>query len=157
MRRNPAVFAILVGGGLAGALDITYAIVYSGLFGVSAQRVLQSVASGLLGKASFDGGLQTAALGLVLHFLMMMLIASIYYFASTRLPLLTRKAVAMGLLYGVCMHLTMKLVVLPLSAFPFKVHFLPWSLLIPDLIVQGSCGLIIALAVRSARREPAAG
>lgn len=154
MRRHPAVFAILVGGGIAGALDIAYAVVYSGLFGVQAQRVLQSVASGLLGKPSFDGGAPTAALGLLLHFLMMLLIAAIYYAASTRLPLLTRKAVAMGLLYGVCMHLTMKLVVLPLSAYPFRVHFLPWSLLIPDLIVQGSCGLIIALVVRRARRGP---
>jgi hypothetical protein len=150
MRRHPALFAILAGGILAGALDITYAIVYSGMSGVPAQRILQSVASGLLGKAAFNGGARTAALGLLLHFLLMMLIASIYYAASTRLPLLTRRAVTMGLLYGVCMHLTMKLVVLPLSAFPFHVHFLPWSLLIPDLIVQGSCGLIIALAARRA-------
>src|SRR5579859_4138350 len=122
MRRNPAVYAILVGGGLAGLLDITYAVVYSGLHGVPAQRILQSVASGLLGKASFDGGVGTAALGLVLHFLMMMLIAAVYYAASTRIRLLTRRAVPMGLLYGACVFLVMRLVVLPLSAYPFPVH-----------------------------------
>jgi len=36
---------------------------------VPAQRILQSVAAGLLGDASFEGGAATAALGLALHFL----------------------------------------------------------------------------------------
>jgi uncharacterized membrane protein YagU involved in acid resistance len=153
MRRNPAVFAILVGGGIAGLLDITYAVVYSGWFGTPAQRILQSVASGLLGKAAFDGGMVTAALGLVLHFLMMLLIAAVYYAASTRLGLLTRKAVPMGLLYGVCVFLVMRLVVLPLSAYPFPVHLHPLSPLIPEVIAQSCVGLIIALAARSARRS----
>lgn len=152
MRRNPAVFAILVGGGLAGALDITYAVVYSGFHGVPAQRVLQSVASGLLGKASFDGGAGTATLGLVLHFLMMMLIAAVYCTAAARIGLLTNKAVPMGLLYGVCVFLVMRLVVLPLSAYPFPVHLHPASPLIPEVIAQSCVGLIIALAARSARR-----
>ncbi len=55
MRRNPAVFAILVGGGLAGTFDIIYATVYSAFRGVSAERVLQSVASGLLGQPAYEG------------------------------------------------------------------------------------------------------
>jgi hypothetical protein len=153
MRRNPAVFAILVGGGIAGLLDISYAVVFSGLHGVPAQRILQSVASGLLGKAAFDGGSGTAALGLVLHFLMMLLIAAVYYAASTRIGLLTRRAVPMGLLYGVCVFLVMRLLVLPLSAYPFPVHFRPAALLIPEVIAQSCVGLIIALAARSARRR----
>ena len=62
MRRNSAVFAVLVGGSIAGALDITYAIVFSGLHGVPAIRILQSVASSLLGSAAYKGGLPTAAL-----------------------------------------------------------------------------------------------
>ena len=37
--------------------------------------LLQFVASGLLGQASFEGGAATAALGLLLHYLMMLLIA----------------------------------------------------------------------------------
>ncbi len=56
--------AILWGGTVAGILDITDAIVVSSFFGVAPARVLQSVASGLLGRASFGGGISTAALGL---------------------------------------------------------------------------------------------
>jgi len=44
---SPAL-AILCGGMLAGALDITYAITVSGFRGVPAMAVLQSVAAGVL-------------------------------------------------------------------------------------------------------------
>jgi hypothetical protein len=71
MRRHPAVFAILVGGLIAGAIDITYALGFSASRGVAPTRILQSVASGLLGPSSFEGGTATAALGFVLHFVLM--------------------------------------------------------------------------------------
>ena len=61
MRRNSATFAILAGGAIAGAIDITYAIVFSGFRGVPATRILQSVASGLLGAGSYRGGAPAAA------------------------------------------------------------------------------------------------
>ena len=102
MRRNPALFAILVGGGIAGTLDILYAIIFSSFRGVAAQTIMQSVASGLLGKAAYEGGAGTAALGLVLHFSMALLIAAIFWFASRRLSFMTRHAVASGF---VPMHL----------------------------------------------------
>src|SRR5690606_27863107 len=79
MRRNPAVFAILVGGMVAATLDITYAISFSAWRGVPPTRLLQSVASGLLGSASYEGGTATAVLGLILHYLMALLIAAIFY------------------------------------------------------------------------------
>ncbi|MEO7167842.1 MAG: hypothetical protein ABI787_09650, partial [Spartobacteria bacterium] len=60
--------AILIGGAIAGILDITYAIGFSAWRGVAPLRLLQSVASGLLGAPAFEGGLPTAALGLFLHF-----------------------------------------------------------------------------------------
>jgi hypothetical protein len=62
-------FYVLLGGLVAGTFDITYACTFWYLKrGVLPKRVLQSVASGLLGDASFTGGGRTAALGLVLHF-----------------------------------------------------------------------------------------
>ena len=55
---------VLAGGLLAGALDITYACVF---WAVKADlpptRIFQSVAAGLLGEASFEGGAATAAAG----------------------------------------------------------------------------------------------
>jgi ABC-type uncharacterized transport system permease subunit len=151
MRRNPAVFAILVGGGIAGTLDITYAIVYSAIrAGVSATVVLQSVASGLLGKAAYEGGASTAALGFCLHYGMAFLIAAIFCFASRKLAFMTERAVISGLLYGVCVYVVMNFVVLPLSAFPTPLTFTPTRVAINVVAHMILFGLPIALATRAA-------
>jgi hypothetical protein len=52
------------------------------LAGVPAQRILQSVAAGLLGKSSFDGGWSTAILGLVLHFSIASSMSVTYYLVA---------------------------------------------------------------------------
>src|SRR6185436_4079530 len=54
---------VAAGGLLAGAFDIAYACIYWGIAAdVPAQRIFQSVARGLLGKAAFEGGWGTALL-----------------------------------------------------------------------------------------------
>src|SRR5215217_2817758 len=93
-----AARAIVWGGLLAGLGDITFAFVVNGLRGVGPVRVLQSVASGLLGAAAKEGGLATAALGAVLHFLIAAAAAAVYWLASRRLEVLVRRPVACGLL-----------------------------------------------------------
>lgn len=52
--------AILLGGLACGVLDITAGIVVYGFFGVKPLRLLQGIASGLLGPGAFTGGIQTA-------------------------------------------------------------------------------------------------
>lgn len=148
MRRNPAISAILIGGSIAGACDITYAIVFSGFRGVPALRVLQSVASGLLGTAAFNGGLPTAALGLVLHFFIAFSAAAVFYMASRWFHFLTRQAVISGVLYGLLIYAVMNLVVLPLSAFPRKVTFPPLVLATGLLVHMFLIGLPISLVAR---------
>ena len=104
---------------VAGTLDITAAIVLRALLsGVTAVRVLQSVASGLLGRPAFNDDLRTAALGLLLHFLIMAVIAALFYFASRRLPVLAAQWLWSGLAYGAVVYLIMSFVIVPLSAFP---------------------------------------
>jgi uncharacterized membrane protein YagU involved in acid resistance len=111
--------AILVGGLVAGALDITYAFVLWWLrAAVPPRRILQSVASGLLGKAAYDGGAGTAVLGAFLHFFNALVIAAIFVGASRIWPVLARRATLFGPLYGIGVYLVMNYVVLPLSAFP---------------------------------------
>lgn len=110
--------AILVGGFVAGVLDITYAFVFWGLRGAAPGRILQSVASGLLGSASYEGGTGTAVLGGALHMLNACLIAAVYVLASRRLPDLARRPFLWGPLYGIGAYLVMNYVVIPLSAFP---------------------------------------
>ena len=111
--------AILVGGLIAGALDITYAfILWWFRARVTPMQILQSVATGLLGKASYDGGAGTAILGAFLHFFNALVIAAIFVGASRIWPVLARRATLFGPLYGIGVYLVMNYVVLPLSAFP---------------------------------------
>src|SRR5216110_972324 len=75
----------MLGGLVAGTFAITYACTYWYLKrGVMPARVLRSVASGLLGDASFTGGWRTAALGLVLHYCIATSMAVTYYLFARR-------------------------------------------------------------------------
>ena len=95
--KSRAVPAILLGGLIAGTLDISYACIFSYIRrGASPVRVLQSVASGALGRISFDGGARTAALGLVFHFLIATIAAAVYYLASRPLRFLVTWAYIFG-------------------------------------------------------------
>jgi uncharacterized membrane protein YagU involved in acid resistance len=116
---------------------------------VSPLRILQSIASGLLGAASYEGGLGTAALGLALHFVIALGAAFVYYAASRKLKFMVRRAVIVcGLLYGIAVYLFMNSVVLPLSAFPHKIWPRP-DVVLTGLVVHMLCvGLPIALTVR---------
>ena len=113
-RLHPAQ-ALLLGGLTVGTVDILDAIVFFGARGVSAERILQSIAAGLLGREAFDGGLLTAVLGLVLHYFIAFAVAGTFLLASGRSPALRRNWVAAGLGYGVLVYAMMNFVVLPLS------------------------------------------
>lgn len=150
MRRHSIWFAILLGGAIAGALDITYAIGFSAWRGVAPQRLLQSVASGLLGAPAFQGGWAVAGLGLLLHFCIAFAAAAIFVGLSRWRPALVRWAVPVGVVYGAGIYAVMNLIVVPLSAFPRKLSFPP-VVLITGLLVHMFCiGLPIALAARGA-------
>lgn len=148
MRHRSGSWAVLVGGSIAGALDILFAISFAGYEGVPPIRLLQIVASGALGETAVSGGVPTAALGLVLHFGMSYLWASIFLVAARRVPRLVRQPVVSGILLGVVVFLTMRLVVLPLSAFPYPVTFRPLATTLDLLSHTLLFGVPIALAVR---------
>src|SRR5471032_2941388 len=151
MRRHPALFTIFAGGGIAGACDITYAVGFSAYRGVAPMRILQSVASGLLGAASFNGGVATAVLGLCLHFFIAFIVAAIFYLASRLLPVVLRYAAVAGIAYGAVVYAVMNLVVLPLSAAPPRTTAMPTVVMVTGLLVHMfGIGLPIALAARSA-------
>jgi hypothetical protein len=150
MNHRSGSWAVLVGGSIAGTLDILFAISFAGYSGVAPTRLLQTVASGLLGKAAFSGGIPTAALGLVLHFGMSYLWAGIFLLAARRLPRLRHQPVASGIHFGVAVFLTMRLVVLPLSAFPYPVSFKALATALDLLSHTFLFGVPIALAARRA-------
>jgi hypothetical protein len=148
LERPRAFDTILYGGLIVGILDGLFALIFYGLIlGVKPMRIFQSVASGLLGKASFEGGTPTFLLGILLHFVVASCIAAVYYLASLKLPVLIHRPVVCGLVYGMLAYLGMNYVVIPLSAArsgPFSLRlFLP-AFLGHALLV----GLPIALIAR---------
>jgi hypothetical protein len=119
-----ALGTVLLGGLIAGALDLTFAFVFYWPQGATPLRILQTIASGVLGRGSFEMGATSAALGAFFHFFISVCAAGIYYLASLRIPFLTRRVALAGASFGILMFLAMRLIVLPLSAIglrPMKV------------------------------------
>ena len=140
---------ILWGGLIAGTLDLTAACVAAWLrSGVTPVRVMQSVASGLLGADAYAGGAKTAALGVALHFFIATVATAVFYFASRKWLFLIERPINFGLLYGVAVYLFMNFVVLPLSAFPQRGTPTLSGRIIGLLIIMFFIGLPIALVVR---------
>jgi uncharacterized membrane protein YagU involved in acid resistance len=156
MQRHPAAFATLVGGSIAGSLDLTYAIVFSAIRGTPPMRLLQSVATGLLGPTAYDGGVATALLGFLLHFFIAFLMAATFYMVSRQWSFLVRQPVVAGLLYGALLYPFMQFIVLPLSAYPHQFVFRAWFFALNLFIHMFFVGLPIALATRRASLPEAA-
>jgi hypothetical protein len=148
MKLSSSARGVLVGGIVAGALDITFAFLYYGYLGVSPGRVLRSVASGMVGAAAKTGGVSLAALGLVLHLLISVAAAAVFYVASRRFDWLRRPAYVSGIVFGLCVYFVMGYVVVPLSAFPYP-QASAGTVSVPVLLAHMFLfGLPIALCVR---------
>jgi hypothetical protein len=117
--------AIVTGGLLAGALDLAWAVAQSLVQGRSPLRMLQAIASGLLGKAAFDAGAAAQALGVVAHFTIATGAAAVYVAAGRLVPALHRRWYVAGPLFGIGVYFCMQLAVLPLSRVPWSVTWTP--------------------------------
>lgn len=149
------VRAIVYGALVVGALDLLDALVFFGLrSGAAPIRICQSIAGGLLGRAAFQGGAGTAALGVALHFFIATCIVVTFYLASLRLPVLVRHAVIAGLLYGLAVYGVMNYIVIPVSALGGRGPFVLPVFINGLLIHAFGVGLPAALFVRAARGFP---
>ena len=152
-RTLSGVRAILYGGLVVGALDALDAIVFFGLRGATPMRVFQGIAAGFLGRATFQGGLRSALLGVAVHFFVALSIVATYYVASGILPILTRRPLVCGAVYGVLVYFVMNRVVIPLSAIgpvPFA-----WAPFINGILIHiFGIGIPAALFVRRGRGTP---
>jgi len=153
--KSDSTRAVLVGGLIAGALDIAFAISFAAYNGTAPLQLLQIVASGAFGKAALSGGLPMAAFGLAAHFGLSVAWATMYLFLAQSMPqLAVRHAIVGGVAFGVLVFLAMRLVVLPLSAFPFPVRFEPVATFLDLLSHTFLFGVPIALAIRRTIRNP---
>ena len=134
--------AILIGGAIAGTLDITQA---SLLFGWD---IPKAIAAGLVGHSAFRGGAGMYLLGLALHFLIAFSWTTGFYLASRRLPFMTEYPLVCGLLYGMVVENVMNLVVLPLSALHARGPYQLQDLLLGLGVHMVVIGLPIAYSVR---------
>lgn len=142
--RNSVLAAIVLGGLVAGTVDIGAAMLISGK---SMAFILQFIASGAVGKGAFDGGTGTVVLGALLQWAMSLIIAAIFVLASLRLPWMRRRWVAAGLAFGVATYFVMTYVVVPLSAVGGGWHFSPLPF-IKNLAAMLVFGLIVSAFAR---------
>jgi hypothetical protein len=144
---------VLAGGIAAGTFDIVYAWLFWFIkAGVSMQRILQSVATGLLGTASFSGGIGTALLGLTLHYFIAVSMAFTYYFVARRWLTVGQRPWLFGPSYGLLLYGIMNYIVVPLSAAGPGAKDPLWTAL-TILVHMLLIGLPIALASRRAMRD----
>jgi hypothetical protein len=111
MKRSP-LRTIVTAWLVVGILDITSAFVIATIKGTGSIRMLQGIASGLLGRRSFEGGLGTAALGLTIHFFIALMVVLVFYIASRKINFLTRQPLLSGLIYGIAVYLFMYWIVI---------------------------------------------
>jgi hypothetical protein len=133
---------ILVGGAVAGSLDLTAAFL---TFGWGVPR---AIAAGLLGRQALHGGTATWILGVFLHFFIAFSAAAIYCLASRKLAFLKEHFLVCGMFFGIAVFLVMNLIVLPLSGLhavgPYQLRGLIQGITIHMLII----GLPISISLR---------
>jgi hypothetical protein len=116
----------IVFGGLAiGILDFLDASTFFPLYyGISFIDVWHGPASGVIGReAARNGGVNTALLGIAMHFLVAFCIATVYYVLSRFIPYMIDHPIISGVIFGIAAHFVMQYVVIPLSA----IHaYPPW-------------------------------
>ena len=117
-RKITTLMTILWIGLSAGTLDITDNLIFNQFRGISPIRVFQYIASGLIGMKSFQLGLASVALGVLIHYTIALFWTGVFYTASRKFSILVRRPVICGLLYGVVVYLVMNFVILPLSRVP---------------------------------------
>jgi hypothetical protein len=146
--------AVLAATAIVALLDISYVWVLWVLVRqkITTQQLLQSIATGLLGKGAYEGGPPTALLGAVLHVIIAGIWCSLFWLILSRAPRL--RAVAsrptglalVGLGYGMLIWWCMDLVVLPLSrARPVPVE--SWTFAVNTVQHAIMIGLPIALII----------
>jgi hypothetical protein len=105
---------------VAGTLDLLSALTYALLEGKNPLAVPVGIASAIW-PGAIKAGAPALVVGVLLHFLIMLVMVAVFVAAARRLSWLTAKPVASGLFYGLLLWAVMNLIVLPLrwpSIFP---------------------------------------
>jgi energy-converting hydrogenase Eha subunit G len=144
--------AIFAAGLLCGVMDISAAFLTLAPKGIVPRQILQGIASGLIGPASFRGGWTTGALGLAIHFLIAFTAAAVFYVASRKLPALLDHPWLAGIGYALVVYGFMYWVVIPLDHLRSKPVTLSGTII--AIVTHIVCvGLPISLVIRRLARR----
>ena len=148
---KPIAVATLV----SGTLDILFAMILTVTRGGEIPKMLRSVASGPFPPAT-DMGAAGAILGLVVHFTLMAIMATVFVVASNTRPTLLERPIRWGILYGLLTYFVMNWIVVPLrfdAPLPLKPLPIATQLFAHLVLVGIVFGLVTARYLR--HREPA--
>ncbi len=155
-RRVGAWRTILWIGLLAGTLDISENLIFNQLRGITPTMVFQFIASGLVGMRAFHDGEASLVLGVAIHYTIALFWTAVFYALSRKLPMLTRRPVICGLLYGGLVYVIMNFAVLPFSGIPHAPAAMTLASRISGVLALLFCiGLTISLLVRRSAPCPA--
>ena len=153
-RIGKSLWTIFWIGLVAGTLDITENIVFNAFRRITPWRIFQYIASGLLGKRSFQMGWTSVGLGVAIHYAIALAWTAIFYFAATKFVALRRRPILSGLVYGVIVYLVMNFVVLPMTAVPPRPTAVTLVNRVNAVLALMFCiGLTVALLVRRSKAE----
>ena len=118
--RNSLLRLSVIAGLIIGFADeiVYHWFVQNVIGGVPLISLYQYIASGALGNAAFAGGITTALLGVLFHYLISIVIAGVFILSVDRIPLVRRYIIPGSLLYGFGVFIVMNMIVTPLSATP---------------------------------------
>ena len=104
---------IAIATGVAGTLDIVFAMILTVFFGREIGNMLRYVGSGPFPQTS-EMGVNGAILGLIVHFALMAIMAAVYVLAVQRLPALLQRPIQWGVLYGLATYVVVNWLVVPM-------------------------------------------
>jgi hypothetical protein len=104
---------IAIATAISGTLDIAFAMILTVFFGREIGNMLRYVGSGPF-PAAMDMGTGGAILGLLVHFALMAIMASILMLFVRERPQLLDRPIVLGVVYGLITYAVMNLVVVPL-------------------------------------------
>ena len=119
-RLQPRLLATIALAGVAAAVLEMVAVLPIQYFALhnSPDRIFQFIALGWQGMAALKGGVSSIMLGVAIHLLVSLGAAAVFALASLEAPVLRRRWVTSGLMFGLVVYGVMTWFVIPLSAIP---------------------------------------
>ena len=97
-------------------MDITGAFISGYMVkGITPDIILKFIASGVFGKAAFDGGSAMMAMGLLFHFIIAFACTSIFFILYPKLNFLKKNILLNAVLIALAVWCTTNLIIMPLS------------------------------------------